>query len=520
MRFEHCLGYELFWWRETPDLHTLLSIYWFEYATEDVVFLEFVLYDEQHQEQAHWTVPVQDGQSVFVDSKTCPYTTDLKRPVTNGVLAVYVRTAAPATPRFDRIYNRLYALVDWYSDQKELVCLHSDQCMRYPSVERTLTYTEIIVKETEADRNSLVFLNGEELRPPGSLILSIQNHRGETREAVYNRELEPFSVNQVWLVDWFPDLIDFCEGEFATVSGTYNVHGVFSRPYVVTENQYFAAYHAGDLYQWSALPQALYQAFGHGEVNPMMVLRRPDLETTVNLLNTHGDLEEDFWVDAQIYDEAGQLVVERKQWLLAKRNELSRGDISPLLPEGVENFTGHVALRFSSEDRPLFPRRLQALLEYRSPHSASRAMAWSDEWNSDRRQAQVKRDPVLLQSYFRVWHDEAIESFLAITNCGIPLVYDYTARYALILRKENGDCLRYEGSVEPQATEFATLEHFFPDIDTFMGEDRYAMAIVESVDDLAMVWAGRHRRSGVYSVEHFMGAYVYHKGRYHSTAGS
>src|ERR1700686_3373104 len=58
-----------------------------------------------------------------------------------------------------------------------------------------------------------------------------------------------------------------------------------------------------------------------------------------------------------------------------------RGDIVDLLPDPNVPFVGHIALNFSADAKPMFPRRLQALLEYRTPVSAARVMAWSDVWN-------------------------------------------------------------------------------------------------------------------------------------------
>ena len=64
---------------------------------------------------------------------------------------------------------------------------------------------------------------------------------------------------------------------------------------------------------------------GRGRVNPMFAVHRDGLTTTVNIFNSHGRLEEDFCVDAYLYDEAGTLVAERPRWLTATRHRVARG---------------------------------------------------------------------------------------------------------------------------------------------------------------------------------------------------
>ena len=124
----------------------------------------------------------------------------------------------------------------------------------------------------------------------------------------------------------------------------------------MTQGRHLDGYHGGNRYQWSGLPGFLYKALGRGEVNPMVAIHSKELTTTVNLLNSHGDIEDDFWVDARLYDESGSVVADRKRWLLARRNALSRGEIAELL-DSDRPFVGHVALCFTDERKPVYPRR-------------------------------------------------------------------------------------------------------------------------------------------------------------------
>ena len=88
-------------------------------------------------------------------------------------------------------------------------------------------------------------------------------------------------------------------------SGIRNDVALFERPYVVSNEPTFTAYHGGDRYAFKAVPPYVYDFLGEGEVNPMMVLVDANTSTDVTLLNSHGDVEEDFWVAARVYDTSG-----------------------------------------------------------------------------------------------------------------------------------------------------------------------------------------------------------------------
>ena len=361
-------GCDLIWWRHSTSSHTAVTLWG---GVDDLRMrglqplpecnILFHLYDRSGTLCDSWTRTMRPGVPLTVDSRDHPQTP------TEGVLAVFQGDREPQT------YRRFYGMVDWYSESGELVSLHSDHSVS--PLTKPIEFTEIVFLETAEQKTFLVVVNGPEAQAPGSVALHVRNQQGETRSALYAPAMEPFSVHKLRLDELFPGLREFSNGQHATLEGTFDCRYLFSRPYVMTEGRHMAGYHGGDRYQWTGLPRFLYKALGRGELNPMVALHSSALTTTVNLLNSHGGLEDDFWVDARLYNEAGKLVAHRKRWLLAQRHGLSRGDIADLLG-GTGDFCGHIALNFSADAKTFYPRRLQALLEYRSPVSTARVMAW------------------------------------------------------------------------------------------------------------------------------------------------
>ena len=62
-----------------------------------------------------------------------------------------------------------------------------------------------------------------------------------------------------------------------------------------------------------------YKILGEGEVNPALVVENDELGTVVNLLNSHGSVEEDFQVGLRLYDQAGRLVKYEPSFGVARR---------------------------------------------------------------------------------------------------------------------------------------------------------------------------------------------------------
>jgi hypothetical protein len=533
------LGGDLFWWRESKELHTLITIRGDVAATNHIdpsemgrVTLLFALHDTSGQLISTWERPVTEDQTIFLDSRTQKKLAQLSE----GVLAVFALTDSPALSRLRRKYSRLFSLVDWYSDEGDIVSFHNDQSFRETST--PIKFTEIVVLESEINQNFLIVMNGPEAQAAGSIQLTVQNHSGQTREAIYQPALSPYSIHKLELGRLFPDLVRWSEDQHLTLAGQFDCKRLFVRPYIVTTGRRLSAYHGGNLYEWQALPRHVHKYLGRGEVNPMVALETDRLSTTVNLLNTHGDLEEDFWVDARLYDESGSLVADRERWLLARRHQLTRGHIADLLHNSESPFIGHIALNFSSDEKTFYPRRLQALLEYRTQESTARVMAWSDIWNGQEHlrtlsdsiapefrpvflRGNVLPPPgVVYRSYYRMWYKAPIISYLAITNCGIAPGYDKTVKYRVRLENGRGDSLLYEGSVGPQATDYGPIDFFFPSIGVFLANQPNGMAIVESESDLAIMHLTHHQVSGAYSAEHFMDAGSRLEGTYYPSCGS
>jgi len=531
------LGADLVWWRESPSLHTLVTIYG---AIEELnglapgslppVYLECALFTPEGKFHSSWRESLLRGGMVVIDSA------EHSGVLSTGLLAIFLCTETEVPEPVREKSRRLFSMVDWYSDDGEIASLHNDHSLFHGT--RDLNLTEIVVLEAPAQRNYLVVLNGPEPQPPGSIRLEAQNHKGKIRNALYAPAMAPFSVHSLYLSELFPGLADFGDGSHILLSGRFQCRGVFVRPYVMTEGHSVNAYHAGNRYDWGAIPLFVQKYLGRGEVNPMVALHQNTLTTTVNVLNSHGSLESDFWVDARLYDEAGRLVAERERWLLARRNGLARGDIADLLPDPAVPFAGHIALSYSADTKSYYPRRLQALLEYRTPVSAARVMAWSDVWNGRHKLRELNEKVgqilpldqifddysseagVTYHCHYRMWCKPPIVSHLAITNCGIEADYSKRASYLLKLLNRRGESLEYHGDLAPQATDWGRIDKFFPRASEFAGSDAIVMATIDSPADLAVMHLTEHERSGVYSAEHFMASGSYHEGRYHWICGS
>ena len=92
-RFEYpsdTLGADLYWWRETGTLHTLVSLYWKEHARLQGAVLRFMLFAESGRRVAEWQVEPVEDQVMLVDSKTPPDVVSAAPTIASGVLAVFV----------------------------------------------------------------------------------------------------------------------------------------------------------------------------------------------------------------------------------------------------------------------------------------------------------------------------------------------------------------------------------------------------------------------------------------------
>ena len=193
-------------------------------------------------------------------------------------------------------------------------------------------------------------------------MLKVENHRQDRRHATYRPELAPFSEHRLRVRDLVADAVDFAEGEPLSVSGRHTATGLYLRPYVVTTDASNSAYHGGDRYpDMTPSPAHEHRFLDRGRVNPFFAIHSPELTTTINLFNSHGAIEDDFWVDLYLYDEAGTLVAERSRWRLARRGTLTRGHLVDILPPDQEALVGHIVLAFTNDGKAAYPPVLQAL---------------------------------------------------------------------------------------------------------------------------------------------------------------
>lgn len=510
VRPDGALGADLIRWREDGHRHTLVTIAGPLFARvigARAVVLTFALYDVEGRFVVSWQRELGADDTVFVDSRD-PIA-GLPRGLSEGALVVWVTPIFDAHGFADR-YSRAYAMVDWFTDRGELVSLHTDQCVLATSCPVELT--EIVFLETAEARTSLVIVNGPEAQPPAALHLVLRNHRGEERTLDYAPAMAPFSVHAIALGALTRDLVEFCGGFEATVTGSFAARGIFTRPYVMTEGAIESGYHGGNRYVWPGIPRLVHRTFpyaeihdsiprelmlvtGQKEMNPAYAVHGSSLTTRVHLFQSHGDLGGDFWVSASLYDMSGRLVADRERWAAAPRQGATTCDVAELC--GGEPFEGHVALRFADDaSKESYPLRLQALMEYRTDVSTARTMLWSDRWNAADRVSEQRS----YRALYRVFARGPRTSTLAITNPSVAADYDRTAPYVIRLRSARGEELVVRGMLGPHATVRASVDELFPE----RFDDELAVATVESPFDLASMHLTRDARSGVVAAEHLM----------------
>lgn len=506
----NALGADLIWWRTSQGMRTTVCVMWGKsQAFPDSVHLRAVLFNAGGDAVGSWRMALAPDQPIFIDSASAGPWREFD--AGDGVLVLYACTDGDASEAARTRFSRLFPIVDWRAPGGHAVTLHSDQVI-HRGGNALQHFTEIVAIEDPDETNALVFLNGEEVQPQGALEVSITNVAGISRSATYDQPMRPFSVNRIALVALFPDLVIFAGGDPILTSGTFASRGVRSRPYVETTGRRWGAYHAGNVYNWRPLPHFVHALIG-GEVNPMAVLHDAGTRTFVNILHSHGDVDEDVDVDAALFDTQGACVARRPAWRRALRHGLARADIAELLPDPASPFRGHISLSFAPEPGRAVPRRLQALLEYRRAESVARVMAWSDEWNSKRRLAQRDRspDPPRHRSWYRVWEDPDSTTELSITNAGHP-GYNRSADVRVTLRAAAGPVGQTDFELAPFATRMVTVEELFPGAREALAPAGLGLALIESRSDLANVAFTRHRASGAIAAEHFLSLPSEHDG--------
>jgi hypothetical protein len=503
---QDALGAELFAFREGGGRHTLVSLagpLFVPLLGADAVELVFAVHEAGGAFVGAWHETLRASDTRFLGCE------ELARRVpgapSDGALVVWIRAPTATHPHH---HVRACAMLDAYDDDGALYSLHADQFVVAES--NGIELTEIVLEETEPVRTSLVVVNGPEPQPPGALRVAVRSARGETRGASYAREMAPFSVHTIVLRELFPDLVALCGGVTATLEGTFSARRLFTRPWVVTGGALVSGYHGGDRYRMASIPRLCHRTFPYGdgagdvpremmlvagrkETNPAYAVHRPGLTTRLHLFQSHGDVDDDFAVDATLHDRSGRVVVHRERWAAAPRRGARTVDLAELTAGAP--FEGHVALRFSDDAKESFPRRLQALLEYRTPASVARTMLWSDRWNApDRLLAQRT-----YRAAYRVLGRGRHETTLAVTNPGVSLDYDREAPYVLRLRSATGEERTRAGRLSPHGTDVVLIDDAFPD-----RPDEPALVTVESAFDLASIQLTRDVRSGVVAAEHLL----------------
>jgi hypothetical protein len=315
---------------------------------------------------------------------------------------------------------------------------------------------------------------------------------------------EPWRVHRVDLQRLFGDLVEFADGQEIALTGERLAHRTFARPYVVSGSPGLSAYHGGDLYDWDDMPWHRYVMLGEGEVNPMIVVETDDVSTEVTFFNTHGHLDEDFWVGVRVYDDTGTLVAYEPKFRHVERNRIVNASFTDLLTDVERPFAGHAAFTFSESDRNAYPGRLQALMAYRGPQSLARIMAWSDEWNTPHRRIVNKGARCAYRSYFRLLAAPFLETWLGVTNAGNHEL-DSDADYTVTVENQAGERVAVQHTLAPWATAFQPLDQGVPGATQLLGGAN-GLLLVESESDLAMVCFTRHCVSGKWSAEHLMSA--------------
>ena len=514
----HALGADLIWWRTSEGMRTVVSLLWGRLQPfADVIHLQAILFDAEGQQIVAWRIELPPDQSVFIDSDADgPWSSETGR---DGVLALYACTDTESSAEACERYNRLVPLVDWRKPDGRVVTFHSEQAIRQNS-DKVQEFTEIVVFENDKEHNALVLLNGEQTQVEGALELCFQNARGEVRAVAYPPPMPPFTAHRIEFANLSPGLAEFSEGQPLLVSGRLASRGLFSRPYIETFGDRWGAYHAGNVYHWSQLSFVAH-ALISGEVNPFAVIHDEQTRTIVNILHSHGSLEDDVPVDAALFDLEGHCVARRSNWRMATRHGLARADISELLPDADKPFRGHLALSFAPEHGKPVPARLQALVEYRGLESVARVMTWSDEWNSRIRLARRDRSSAatIFRSYFRVCRDANTTTEIAVTNAGHP-GYDRTANARLIYRRPGHTDLENTLTLAPFATCMTALEELFPEIVGSEGDTDHGIVLLESSSDLASIGFTRDRRTGALAAEHFLVLYSLQEGKLVLPAGN
>jgi hypothetical protein len=496
------IGHDLYWWRhDDAGLRTAVSVYWPNGWECDRVLALLNWFDAAGCVVAQHEAWLAADRMLSVDSSAPPIA--LPPGIAGGDSVLSIEMFADVEPiESDEDRHRLYGVIDWYSESGDVVTLHSDHCELLDP--RKLTLTEIALRPWEYGDPQLVFMTAGDALPSGAWSLTVTNAAGATVTRSVEEVWKPWRVHRIDLNELFGDLVEFAGGQEIALTGSRLAHRTFARPYVVSSKPTLSAYHGGDLYDWDDMPWHRHAFLGEGEVNPMVVLENDEVTSEVTFFNTHGHLDEDFWVGVRVYDGTGALAVHEPKFRRVERNRIVSASFADLLSDVERPFAGHAAFTFSESDRDAYPGRLQALMAYRGPQSMARIMAWSDEWNTAQRRIGRRTAQAPYRSYFRLLGAPYLESWLSVTNAGDHEL-DAVADYTVIVENRAGERLTSDHTLAPWATAWKPLDEVVPGATDLLGCAN-GLLLVESESDLAMVCFTRHRISGRWSAEHLMSA--------------
>jgi hypothetical protein len=409
-----------------------------------------------------------------------------------SVLSIEVRDAdhRALPPRL------LHLGVDWFG-ATGIASLHSD--IQGYEDSHSLEITEISVNETNYEHNSIIFINGLKANFNRAITLVATNVKNETIKAAVQIDWTPYTVQQIALAEVFPELVRFGAGRPVLIQGTLALDGVWQRPYVLTESARFGVYHAGNRFAWNDTP-ALKHRFDGRESNPMFVRIDDEMTTVAHLMNTHGSVVQDVWIDCEVFDLAGQRVFARERFACVARNRLTSIDLAEVLSSLPRPLFGHVSFRFTTTEAEIYPGRLQALMEYGTARSVARIMAWSDMWNWSLRRKHAKA--LLSTSHYRAWIGNGKRTWVALTNTSVDANYSECAKLILKLRCSDREYV-VERTIEPNATLYAQIETLFA-LPFGVDKSRPALFVCESEHDIAGVQFTLNDGNGAWCAEHLL----------------
>ncbi len=98
---KNLLGADLFWWQETGDLHTLISIHAPVIAAADApqISLTFVLFDSAGVPRTSWQREVRPDETIIIDSALVHHNADDTDLPAEGTLAAFVSSKQPVADR-------------------------------------------------------------------------------------------------------------------------------------------------------------------------------------------------------------------------------------------------------------------------------------------------------------------------------------------------------------------------------------------------------------------------------------